>query len=103
MTSQATPLTPVISRYWDDPESWTLATYRRHDGYRALEKALAMGPDAVIGTVKDSGLRGRGGAGFSTGTKWSFIPQGDAGPAAKPHYWWSTPTSPNPARAKTFR
>ncbi len=86
MTSQATPLTPVISRYWDDPESWTLATYRRHDGYRALEKALAMGPDAVIGTVKDSGLRGRGGAGFSTGTKWSFIPQGDAGPAAKPHY-----------------
>lgn len=53
MTSQATPLTPVISRYWDDPESWTLATYRRHDGYRALEKALAMGPDAVIGTVKD--------------------------------------------------
>ena len=45
-----------------------------------------MEPDAVIGAVKDSGLRGRGGAGFSTGTKWSFIPQGDTGPAAKPHY-----------------
>ena len=45
-----------------------------------------MDPDAVIGAVKDSGLRGRGGAGFSAGTKWSFIPQGDAGPAAKPHY-----------------
>ena len=85
-SAQATPLTPVISRYWDDPESWTLATYRRHDGYQALQKALAMEPDAVIGAVKDSGLRGRGGAGFGTGTKWSFIPQGDSGAAAKPHY-----------------
>ena len=85
-TAQATPLTPVISRYWDDPESWTLETYHRHDGYMAMKKALAMEPDAVISTVKDSGLRGRGGAGFSTGTKWSFIPQGDTGAAAKPHY-----------------
>jgi NADH-quinone oxidoreductase subunit F len=86
---QATPLTPVISRYWDDPESWMLETYRRHDrykGYQAMQKALGMEPDAVMGVVKDSGLRGRGGAGFSTGTKWSFIPQGDTGPAAKPHY-----------------
>ena len=85
-TAAATSLTPVISRYWDDPESWTLATYQRHDGYTALKKALAMEPDAIIGLVKDSGLRGRGGAGFSTGTKWSFIPQGDSGAAAKPHY-----------------
>ncbi len=83
---QATPLTPVISRFWDDPESWTLQTYHRHGGYTAMKKALAMEPDAVIGMVKDSGLRGRGGAGFSTGTKWSFIPQGDTGAAAKPHY-----------------
>ncbi|PRC48236.1 NADH-quinone oxidoreductase subunit F, partial [Mycobacterium sp. ITM-2017-0098] len=81
-----TPLTPVLSRFWDDPEPWTLDTYRRHGGYQALERALAMGPDGVITTVKDSGLRGRGGAGFPTGTKWSFIPQGDEGPAAKPHY-----------------
>src|ERR1700756_5153582 len=81
-----TPLAPVLSRFWDDPESWTLETYRRNDGYKALDKAFAMGPDAVISAVKDSGLRGRGGAGFSTGTKWSFIPQGDSGPAPKPHY-----------------
>ena len=51
-----------------------------------MKKALTMEPDDVIATVKDSGLRGRGGAGFSTGTKWSFIPQGDTGAAAKPHY-----------------
>ncbi|MEU7144210.1 NADH-quinone oxidoreductase subunit NuoF [Nocardia sp. NPDC046473] len=80
-------LTPVLSRYWDDPQSWTMDTYRRHDGYQALRKALAMEPDQVIQTVKDAGLRGRGGAGFPTGMKWSFIPQG-AGPdgVLKPHY-----------------
>jgi NADH-quinone oxidoreductase subunit F len=82
----ATPLTPVFSRYWDDPEPWSLDTYRRHDGYRALDKALAMPPDDVIALVKDAGLRGRGGAGFPTGTKWSFIPQDDTGAGAKPHY-----------------
>lgn len=81
-----TPLTPVLSRYWDEPESWTLETYRRHDGYRGLTAALAMEPDAVIEMIKQSGLRGRGGAGFSTGTKWSFVPQDADGPGAKPHY-----------------
>lgn len=81
-----TPLTPVLSRFWDEPEPWSLQTYRRHGGYQALERALAMSPDDVITAVKDSGLRGRGGAGFPTGTKWSFIPQGDEGAAAKPHY-----------------
>ncbi len=92
-----TALTPVLSRFWDEPEPWTLDTYRRHGGYRALEQALGTAPDDVIATVKNSGLRGRGGAGFPTGTKWSFIPQepsprsdqkaqGDDGPAAKPHY-----------------
>lgn len=76
------PLAPVLSRYWDDPESWTLDTYREHEGYQALSKALAMEPDTVIATIKESGLRGRGGAGFPTGMKWSFIPQSDG----KPHY-----------------
>ncbi|KAA0021634.1 NADH-quinone oxidoreductase subunit NuoF [Antrihabitans cavernicola] len=81
------PLTPVLSRYWDDPQSWTLDTYRRNDGYKALDKALAMAPDDVIATVKDAGLRGRGGAGFPTGMKWSFIPQGpEKDGTVKPHY-----------------
>jgi NADH-quinone oxidoreductase subunit F len=79
-------LTPVLSRYWDHPQSWTLDTYRAHDGYRALQKALGMEPAEVIEAVKTSGLRGRGGAGFSTGTKWSFIPQPGTGAGAKPHY-----------------
>ena len=81
-----TPLTPVLTRFWDDPKSWTLDTYRKHDGYQALAAALAMGPDEVLQTVKDSGLRGRGGAGFGTGMKWGFIPQDPGGAAAKPHY-----------------
>ncbi|TNC25800.1 NADH-quinone oxidoreductase subunit NuoF [Amycolatopsis alkalitolerans] len=75
-------MTPVLTRTWDEPESWTLETYRRHDGYRALATALAMPPDDVIAAVKAAGLRGRGGAGFPTGVKWGYIPQGDG----KPHY-----------------
>jgi NADH-quinone oxidoreductase subunit F len=79
-------LTPVLTRYWDHPQSWTLDTYHAHDGYCALQKALVMDPDEVIQTVTDSGLRGRGGAGFPTGAKWSFIPQDSTGAGAKPHY-----------------
>jgi NADH-quinone oxidoreductase subunit F len=75
-------LTPVLSANWDQPDSFTLAGYQRAGGYRALPKALAMQPDEVIATVKEAALRGRGGAGFPTGMKWSFIPQGDG----KPHY-----------------
>ncbi|EOM75723.1 NADH oxidoreductase (quinone) subunit F [Rhodococcus rhodnii] len=73
-------LTPVLSRYWDEAESWSIETYRRHGGYEALHKALYRDPDEIIETVKESGLRGRGGAGFSVGTKWSFIPQNDGAP-----------------------
>jgi len=78
----STILIPELSAHWDEPDSFTLAGYKRHGGYRALPDALAMQPDQVIQTLKDSALRGRGGAGFPTGVKWGFIPQGDG----KPHY-----------------
>ncbi len=75
-------LTPNLTAHWDEPDSYTVTGYERHAGYQALRKAFEMGPDAIIDEVKDSGLRGRGGAGFPTGLKWSFVPQGDG----KPHY-----------------
>jgi NADH-quinone oxidoreductase subunit F len=75
-------LTPELTARWDEADSFTLAAYRRNGGYQALPKALALSQDQVIQTVKDSVLRGRGGAGFPTGLKWGFIPQGDG----KPHY-----------------
>jgi NADH-quinone oxidoreductase subunit F len=75
-------LTPVLSANWNQSDSFTIDGYRRTGGYTAVTKALAMEPDAVIALIKESGLRGRGGAGFPTGMKWSFIPQGDG----KPHY-----------------
>jgi NADH-quinone oxidoreductase subunit F len=58
-------------------EPWTLATYEAHDGYQAWRRILAgeLSPEQVIEEVKASGLRGRGGAGFPTGLKWSFMPK----------------------------
>ena len=75
-------LTPVLTAHWDDPKSFEIESYKKYGGYVALKNSLKMTPDEVIGIVKDSGLRGRGGAGFPTGMKWSFVPQNDG----KPHY-----------------
>ena len=64
---------PILTRYVKEPNSFTLDFYLKHEGYQGLQKALSMQPNDVIETVKASGLRGRGGAGFPTGLKWQFV------------------------------
>ena len=70
----------VCFNTFGEDEPWTLATYEKLDGYKAWRKILSgkMTPEQIIDEVKASGLRGRGGAGFPTGLKWSFMPR-DAG------------------------
>src|SRR6059036_2010414 len=66
----------VLLRNVDKPDSHTIGVYEAGGGYEPLRKALgSMSPDEVMDEVKKSGLRGRGGAGFPTGTKWSFMPK----------------------------
>src|SRR5579862_9482678 len=72
----------ILSRRFGMPNSQNIDTYLETDGYKAFEKALGMTQDEIIGEVKASGLRGRGGAGFPTGMKWSFVPK----QSTKPKY-----------------
>jgi NADH-quinone oxidoreductase subunit F len=74
--------TVVLSKHFGEVDARTYAGWVRRGGYEALRRALGMTPEAIIEEVKASGLRGRGGAGFPTGLKWSFMPK----PSGKAHY-----------------
>ena len=74
--------TVVLSKYFGDAEARSYKGWVKRGGYEALRDALKQDPNAVTETVKSSGLRGRGGAGFPTGLKWSFMPK----EKKKPHY-----------------
>ncbi len=65
----------ILLKNIDKPDSHRLENYLKHGGYAGIKAALKLKPDSIIQVMKDSGLRGRGGAGFSTGLKWSFIPK----------------------------
>jgi NADH-quinone oxidoreductase subunit F len=69
---------PVLSKHFGEPEARSLSGWKARGGYEGLKKALAMSPAEVVDVVKASGLRGRGGAGFPTGLKWSFMPKDDS-------------------------
>ncbi|MEO8050167.1 MAG: NADH-quinone oxidoreductase subunit NuoF [Acidobacteriota bacterium] len=74
--NQPSPLeTRVVSKNFGIEGSETLDVYLANDGYKAFRKAKEMTPEAIIEEVKTSSLRGRGGAGFPTGLKWSFVPR----------------------------
>ena len=72
----------LLSKHFGEKEALTLEGWKKRGGYAGLEKALKMQPAEIVDIVKASGLRGRGGAGFPTGVKWSFMKSGDG----KPHY-----------------
>jgi NADH-quinone oxidoreductase subunit F len=70
----------LVSKNWGKKDSHTLAVYKAGGGYKALEKALGMAPQEIIDEVTRSNLRGRGGAGFPTGMKWTFVSKEKATP-----------------------
>src|SRR5436305_2127361 len=74
--NEPSPLeTRVLTRNFGLPNSESIDTYLAHDGYVAFRKAAGMKPEEIIEEMKASNLRGRGGAGFPTGMKWSFVPR----------------------------
>ncbi len=74
--------TVLLSRHFGDPEARTYDGWVKRGGYEGLRRALPLSREAIIEQVKASGLRGRGGAGFPTGLKWSFMPK----EVTRPHY-----------------
>ncbi len=71
----------VVTRRFGKPDSEKIDTYLADEGYEAFKKTLTLTPEAIIDELKASSLRGRGGAGFPTGLKWSFVPRNTGKPA----------------------
>ena len=65
----------IVTKNFGVPNSHKLATYLQRGGWEGFKRALTMTPASIVDEVKKSNLRGRGGAGFSTGLKWSFVPK----------------------------
>ncbi|HXJ16706.1 MAG TPA: NADH-quinone oxidoreductase subunit NuoF [Candidatus Polarisedimenticolia bacterium] len=88
---------PIISKRFGIPNSRTIDVYLKNGGYQALEKALKqMTPEQIIDEVKKSNLRGRGGAGFPAGMKWSFVPKD----TSKPKYVLANGDESEPGTSK---
>ncbi|MFC6980465.1 complex I 51 kDa subunit family protein [Microbulbifer taiwanensis] len=79
------PLTNPLTKNIRGPENVAtdIARYEDNGGYRGWRKALQLAPEEIVKRVQDGGLRGRGGAGFNTGLKWSFVPRGEDSPSVK--------------------
>ena len=89
--------TRLLFRRIDEPGLASIDTYRRLGGYRPLERALKdLEPEEILEMLEQSGLRGRGGAGFSMGKKASFLPRGEMESSSA-----ATPMSPSRARSRT--
>lgn len=78
--SHSLEVVTLLSRHFGDESARRLETWTTYGGYAALRLAVGLEPSEITGIVKESGLRGRGGAGFPTGLKWSFMPQEPDGP-----------------------
>ena len=74
------PSERVFTKNWHLTRSWTLETFKTAGGYQALAKALTMDPEDITSEVIEANVRGRGGAGFPAGRKWSFVPKGSPKP-----------------------
>lgn len=70
----------IVTRRFGIPNSHTLDVYLQNDGFKAFQKAVGMKPEQIVDEMKASGLRGRGGAGFPAGMKWSFVPRNNPKP-----------------------
>ena len=71
---------PVLFARINKPDSTSMTTYKADGGYARIKEFLSMAPGDVTNIVKDAGLRGRGGAGFPCGLKWTFLPKDHPGP-----------------------